>query len=104
MAFTVPLVCRNPRHDHGARLLSRWNDARGAWSPLPAWWRPLGEGVALIWEPSDEHEYGEVHLSYEFACGARVTQARLHSLLDEARALGNPEVTLIGAPEGVPIG
>lgn len=87
---TINLVCRNPRHGHDARLVSRFNDrVNGEWKPLPAFKRPIGEDFALIWD-----ETGDMHLRYKFPCGAELTQERLHAELDKARALGNPEITL----------
>lgn len=87
---TISLVCRNPRHGHDARLVSRFNDAvNGEWKPLPAFKRPIGEDFALIWEPT-----GDMHLRHKFPCGAEVTQARLHTLLDEASALGQTEISI----------
>lgn len=41
-----------------------------------------------------EEGLSDLHLRYKFECGAEVTQERLHSLLDEARALGNQEISL----------
>ncbi|MDN3310545.1 hypothetical protein QWJ90_06350 [Microbacterium oryzae] len=95
MAFTVNIVCRASGHDHDARLLSRFTDrVNGAWKPLPSYKPTLGEEFALIWEDSEEHADGEIHLRYKFPCGAEVTQERLHSLLDAARAKGESEITL----------
>jgi hypothetical protein len=76
------------------RLVSRWNDRRGPWVPLPDYKPRLGENYALIWSPSDEDPKGQIHVRYKFAGGVEVTQVRLHSLLDTARALGNTEITL----------
>lgn len=95
MTTTVNLTCRNPRHDHDARVVSRWDDGRnGTWKPRPAFKPALGEAHAIIWSPSEEDPKGVVHVRYNFPCGAEVTQERLHSLLDEARSLGNTEITL----------
>ncbi|WP_407358027.1 hypothetical protein LTA6_002619 [Microbacterium sp. LTA6] len=95
MTTTVNLVCRVSGHDHDARLLSRWDDGRnGGWKPKPGFKPTYGEDFALIWGPSENDPKGEVHGRYKFPCGAEITQARLHARLDEARALGNTEITL----------
>jgi len=92
---TIRIVCRVPEHDHEARMVSRWDDGRnGEWRPRPAFKRQLSDDKALIWSPSDRDPRGEVHLRYKFPCGAEATQARLHALLDDARALGRSEINL----------
>ncbi|WP_353816281.1 hypothetical protein [Agromyces sp. SYSU T00266] len=87
MASTVNLLSRGT-------LVSRWNDRRGAWVPLPGFEPKFGEGYAIIWSPTDDDLNGEIHVRYKFPGGAEVTQARLHSLLDTARSLGLPEISL----------
>ncbi|GAT74849.1 biodegradative arginine decarboxylase [Microbacterium sp. HM58-2] len=95
MTTTINLVCRNPRHNHDARLVSRWDDGRdGAWKPTAGFGPAYGEAYAIIWGPSDDDPEGEMHGRYKFPCGAAITQERLHGLLDEARALGRTEITL----------
>lgn len=95
MAATVNLVCRVAAHGHDARLVSRFDDRRnGEWKPAEGFKPAYGEGFAIVWGPSDTDPKGEMHGRYKFACGAEVTQARLHSLLDEARALGHTEISL----------
>lgn len=87
---TVTLVCRNSGHDHDARMVSRFDDARnGEWKPSQGFQRPLGEAKALVMDTT-----GDLHLRYKFACGAVITQARLHSLLDEARTNGESSITI----------
>lgn len=79
---------------HLGTVVSRWSDARGSWAPLPGFKPTLGEDYAVIWAPSDEEPNGVTHVRYKFRGGAEVTQERLHSLLDEARALGNSKIAI----------
>jgi hypothetical protein len=70
--------------------VSRWDDGRdGTWKPRPAFKPQIGEGQAIIWEPS-----GDMHIRYKFPGGAERTQERLHAELDAARAKGEPSITL----------
>lgn len=78
---------------HGT-VVSRWNDRRGAWVPLPGFKPKFGDGYEIIWVPSDTDPEGEMHMRYKFPGGAVVTQERLHALLDKARANGEPSITL----------
>ncbi|MFT3799457.1 hypothetical protein [Microbacterium sp.] len=87
MTATVNLL------SHGT-LVSRWNDRRGAWVPLPGFETKLGEGYDLIWGPSDTDPNGEIHRRFKFPGGAVVTEARLHAELDKARATGKPSIDL----------
>lgn len=92
---TVNLVCHIAGHDHDARLLSRFDDRRnGEWKPAPGFKPEYGEAYAIIWGPSDDDPQGEMHGRYKFPCGAEVTQARLHALLDTARSEGKSSITL----------
>lgn len=97
---TIVLVATTVNLTSQGRLVSRWNDRRGAWVPLPG--HELkhhsksadGSGYAIIWSPSDHDPKGDVHVRYKFPGGAERTQERLHSLLDEARTLGKTVVSL----------
>lgn len=89
----VPVTATVSLLSHGT-VVSRWNDRRGAWVPLPGFEPKLGEGYELIWGPSDTDAKGEMHLRYKFPGGAVVTQERLYAELDKARANGEPSIDL----------
>lgn len=93
---TVKLVCRAVGHGHDSRLVSRFDDRRnGEWKPAQGFKPAYGEDFAIVWGPSATDPRGVMHGRYKFSCGAEITQARLHAQLDEARALGEAEITIV---------
>ena len=90
---TIVLVATTVNLTSQGRLVSRWNDRRGPWVPLPGFRPKLGEDYALIWSPSDQDPKGVIHARYKFGA-SEITQERLHSLLDEARTLGKTVISL----------